>query len=138
VADAGLVEVLQRIRPPFPVSRVALAAASAALEDHVHMHSIVALVRQGRQALAVALRTLGVPVIVSSGNFVLADFGRSAGAVHEALLARGCITRPMNAYGLPTHIRISMGTPAEIERLVAALREALPCAEAVQAEGELA
>jgi histidinol-phosphate aminotransferase len=141
VADAGLVEVLQRIRPPFPVSRVALAAASAALEDHAHLAAIVALVRQGRAALTVALRELGVPVIAGSGNFVLADFGRRAGAVHEALLARGCITRPMNAYGLPTHIRITVGTPPEVQRLAAALREALPraaAAAAVHAEGESA
>jgi histidinol-phosphate aminotransferase len=138
VADAGLAEVLQRIRPPFPVSRVALAAASAALEDRAHMAAIVALVREGRQALAAALRKLGVPVIAGSGNFVLADFGRRAGAVHEALLARGCITRPMNAYGLPTHIRITVGTPPEVQRLAAALREALPratAAVAVHAEG---
>jgi histidinol-phosphate aminotransferase len=125
IADAGLIGWLNRIRPPFPVNRVALAGASAALDDRAHMEHIVALVREGRRTLADALKAMHVPVADGSANFVLADFGRAARAVYEGLLARGLITRAMHAYGLPGHIRISVGTPDEIERLVAAIRTLL-------------
>lgn len=118
IADAGLVECLNRIRPPFPVSRVALAGAEAALDDDAHVERIVASARQGRHALAAALESMDVPVVDGSGNFVLADFGAAAPIVYEGLLERGFITRAMHAYGLPTHIRISVGTPREIEQLV--------------------
>lgn len=118
IADAGLVECLNRIRPPFPVSRVALAGAQAALDDDAHVERIVTSARRGRHALAAALESMDVPVVDGSGNFVLADFGSAASVVYEGLLERGFITRAMHAYGLPTHIRISVGTPREIEQLV--------------------
>ena len=132
IADAGLVECLHRVRPPFPVSRVALAGAAAALDDHAHTERIVRCILGGRQVLSRALRAMGVAVVDGHGNFVLADFGRAAPAVHQALLAQGLITRPMNAYNLPTHIRISVGTPAEIGQLVRALQSLVHPQVAVQ------
>lgn len=137
IADAGVVDCLNRIRPPFPVSRVALAAAGAALDDAAHVERIVQCARSGRVALAEALRGFGLDVIDGSANFVLADFGPAARSVFDALLARGFITRPMSAYGLPTHIRISVGTPAEVDQLVQALRGLLP-GTAPRAEKEAA
>jgi histidinol-phosphate aminotransferase len=130
IADAGLVECLHRVRPPFPVSRVALAGAMAALDDPAHKAYIVDVARRGRAVLADALRGLRLDVTEGSANFVLADFGPAARAVHEGLLARGFITRPMQAYGLPTHIRLSIGTQAETSRLLQALAELLPAAHA--------
>ena len=135
IADAGLVDCLNRIRPPFPVSRVALAAASAALDDRDHMERIVAMARRGRRDLADALETMSVAVVDGSANFLLADFGSAAGPVYEELMARGFITRAMHAYCLPTHIRISVGTPSEVEQLVMAMREVLQ-ASAVAATPE--
>jgi len=128
IADAGLVECLNRIRPPFPVSRVALAGAQAALDDTAHVERIVAAARRGRQVLADALETMDVQVVEGSGNFVLADFGAAARTVYEGLLERGFITRAMHAYGLPTHIRISVGAPREIEQLLEQTRRLLQTA----------
>ena len=133
IADAGLVECLNRVRPPFPVSRVALAGAAAALEDRAHVERIVAAARRGRRLLADALDALGARVVDGSANFVLADFGEAARSVYDGLLARGFITRAMHAYGLPTHIRISVGTPREIEQLVSALRGLMPAAPVMEA-----
>jgi histidinol-phosphate aminotransferase len=128
IADAGLVDCLNRIRPPFPVSRVALAGADAALDDHGHMEAIVACARRGRRLLAETLEEMGAEVVRGSANFVLADFGHAAREIYEGLLARGFITRGMHAYGLPTHIRISVGTAREIEQLVDELRGLLRAA----------
>src|SRR5205814_5424731 len=88
IADAGLVECLNRVRPPFPVSRVALAGAAAALEDRAHVERIVAAARRGRRLLADALAALGARVVDGSANFVLADFGEAARSVYDGLLAR--------------------------------------------------
>lgn len=125
VADAGLLDGLRRIRPPFPVSRVALAGASAALEDEAHLGSVVAATVRGRGRLADALGKLGAHVIDGAANFVLADFGARGKFVYEGLLSRGFITRAMNAYGLPTHLRIAVGTTEEIDKLLDTVRSLL-------------
>ncbi len=136
IADAGLVGWLNRIRPPFPVSRVALAGASVALDDHAHVERIVALARCGRRMLVDALDAMNIAVVEGSANFVLADFGSAARPVYEGLLARGFITRAMHAYGLPTHIRISVGTPREIEQLVTAMHGLLRATPPVHTTAE--
>jgi histidinol-phosphate aminotransferase len=64
-------------------------------------------------------------VPVSAGNFVLADLGRPAAAVNDALLRQGVIVRPLANYGLLTHLRITTGTAAQNERLLAAMASAL-------------
>jgi histidinol-phosphate aminotransferase len=76
---------------------------------------------------------MNVAVIEGSANFVLADFGSAARPVYEGLLARGFITRAMHAYGLPTHIRISVGTPREVERLVTEMQHLLRATPSVRA-----
>ncbi|SAK92207.1 aminotransferase [Caballeronia catudaia] len=123
VADAGLIDWLNRVRPPFPVNRIGAAGAAAALDDRAHMECIVARVREGRRTLVDALGAMKIPVTDGRANFVLADFGPAAPAVYEGLLARGLITRAMHAYRLPGHLRISVGTADEIGRLVAAIGE---------------
>jgi histidinol-phosphate aminotransferase len=136
IADAGLIGWLNRIRPPFPVSRMALAGASAALDDRAHVEHIVALARDGRRVLVDALDAMNIVVRKGSANFVLANFGRAARRVYEGLLARGFITRAMHAYGLPTHIRISVGTPREVEQLVTEMQHLLRPTPSVHATVE--
>jgi histidinol-phosphate aminotransferase len=135
IADAGLIQCLNRIRPPFPASRVALAGAAAALDDLAHLERIVAATLSGRRRLADALRAMNVAVVDGHANFVLADFGSAAGTVYEGLLARGFITRAMNAYGLRTHLRISVGAAEEIEKLLAAIGQLLEAASDNNANG---
>lgn len=125
VADAGLIGYLNRVRPPFPVGGVALAGALAALEDHVHLERIVTNARSGRLQLAQGLSEAGIAVVDGTANFLLADFGVAAKFVYEKLLSKGFITRAMHAYGLPTHIRISIGTAEENARLIDAIAQLL-------------
>lgn len=138
IADAGLIECLNRIRPPFPVSRVALAGARAALDDTPHLERIVEATRSGRRRLVAALQTMGFPVADGTANFALADFDPNARSIHEGLLTRGFITRPMTAYALPNHIRISVGTPHEIDKLLDALNALRDTASADTTMGALA
>ena len=125
VADRRVVAELDRVRRPFNVSSLAQAAAVAALDDPAHVARSIDAARTGLPALAAGLGELGLRALPSLGNFLLCDVGRPAAPVYQALLERGVITRPMGAWGLPRHLRISLGTPPEIQRALAAVRTAL-------------
>jgi len=120
-----IANLLNRVRHPFNVNSVALAAAAAALDDREFIAESVAVNRAGREWLATALREAGLAVIPSVANFVTVDVNRSAEPVYEALLARGVIVRPVGGYELPNHLRITVGTERENARVLNALSEVL-------------
>lgn len=119
VAAPGLAAVLERVRESFNLGVVALAAAEAALGDRAHLSASVARNASARDALA--LRGRGLRVAPSQANFLLVDVGAPAGPLEAALLARGVVLRPMDGYGLPHCLRISIGSDADNARLLTAL-----------------
>jgi histidinol-phosphate aminotransferase len=123
--DPNVADLLNRVRQPFNVNSVAQAAALAALADADYVAESAALNRAGLRALGTALDAMDVAYIPSHGNFVLIHVGDAA-AVYESLLRKGVIVRPTANYGLPRHLRVTVGLPQEIERFVAALAAALP------------
>jgi histidinol-phosphate aminotransferase len=126
VARSELVEYIDRVRAPFNVNLVAQAAGVAALGDVEHIEASRALVRSERPFLAAGLAAFGAIVAPSQGNFLLADFPARPGKdLFEALLREGVVVRPMGGYGFPTAQRITVGTRAENERCLAALRRIL-------------
>jgi histidinol-phosphate aminotransferase len=125
LSHPGVAELLNRVRQPFNVNAVSLAAATAALEDGAHVEAVAALNRAGLDRLTSACRALGLFVFPSAANFLLVDVGRPAAPVYEALLRAGVIVRPMAGYGLPTCIRITTGTGEQDERCLKALAEAI-------------
>ena len=118
-------QVLQRARQPFNVNGVAAAAAIAALDDN----EFVAHCRRENQAglaqLGGGLAKLGLEFVPGQGNFLLVKVGDGA-RVFGALQQRGLIVRPVKPYGLPEWVRITVGTRAQNERLLAALAEVRP------------
>jgi histidinol-phosphate aminotransferase len=70
-----------------------------------------------------AFTAMRLTVVPSIGNFVLVDLGRPAAPVYEALLRAGIIVRPVANYGLPNHLRITVGLPEQNRRLIATLRK---------------
>ncbi len=125
LSDPGVADLLNRVRQPFNVSVPALAAAVAALDDREHLEATLSLNRQGIERLGAGLKALGLAVLPSAANFVLCDLGRAAAPVNESLLRQGVIVRPLGNYGLPNHLRITTGTAAQNERLLAAMAAAL-------------
>ena len=125
ISHPDLADVLNRIRQPFNVSVPALAAAAAAFDDHEHLQKTLALNHAGIARLREGLGALGIAAPPSAGNFVLADIGRAASPVDQALLREGVIVRPLENYGLPNHLRISTGTVEQVERLLAAMAIAI-------------
>ncbi len=125
IGPAPLLLEMNKIRSPFNTSNVAQAAARAALDDTEHVRRSVESNRRGLKQLAEGLGRLGVGHIPSVANFVLAELGRDANTVADALLREGVIVRPMGWMGFPQAIRVSVGTAAENESLLAALRRVL-------------
>ncbi len=124
VAPAPVMDVIARVRQPFNVNALALIGALAALDDDEHVRRTLEVNRTGMAALVAAFRRLGLDYVPSEANFVLVRVGQG-GRVYDALLRRGVIVRPMDVYGFPEHVRVTVGTAAENERFVAALTEVL-------------
>jgi histidinol-phosphate aminotransferase len=126
VAHPQLIELVHHVRLPFNVSAVGQAAAHAALDDEEHVERSRRLNATELPLCADRLAALGLDVLPSEGNFLLVGLGaRDGRTVYDALLHRGVIVRPMGAYGLPHHLRITVGTAAENARLGAALADVL-------------
>lgn len=118
-------DLLNRLRQPFNSSTLAQAGALAALGDDEHVRRSIELNRAGRAQLQEGLRSMGLRWIPSVTNFLSVDFGRPARPVYEALLQSGIIVRPLGNYGLPNHLRITIGLPEQNERLLIALERIL-------------
>jgi histidinol-phosphate aminotransferase len=124
VGPLEVIEILHRIRQPFNVNGLAQVAALAALEDDAHVERTRANNREGLAFLRAACERLGRAYVPSWANFLLIDVGEGA-RVYEALLRRGVIVRPMDVYGLPRHLRVTVGTPEENQRFVDSLAAVL-------------
>jgi histidinol-phosphate aminotransferase len=125
LSSPEIADVLNRVRQPFNVNSVALAAATAALDDVAHVEKTLALNSEGGAQLRSGIEAMGLKVLPSAGNFLLVDLGRPSGPVHENLLRSGVIARPVGSYGLPNHLRVTTGTHEQNARFLDALREAM-------------
>ncbi len=125
LAHPLVTDLLNRVRLSFNPNALAQVAAVAALADTDHVERIVELNRSERSRVVAALDGAGLVSIPSVCNFVTVDVGRPGREVFKSLLAQGVITRPLDGYGLPNHLRISIGLPAENDRMLAALRDVL-------------
>lgn len=125
LSHAHVAELMNRVRHPFNVNAPAQAAAIAALADEAHVARSVAHNRAEMGRLAAGLEGLGLGWIPSVCNFITVDLGRPVGPVDQALLREGVICRPVANYGLPNHLRVSIGLAEENDRLLAALERVL-------------
>lgn len=132
---AALIEHLLRVRAPFNVSSVAMEAARASLRDHNQIERSVKLNREGKEYLYAELQRLGLAYAPTQANFVLVDVGRDCRQVFEGLLRQGVIVRTGDIFGLPTHIRVTIGLPEHNARFIAALEQALAAAGASAPSG---
>jgi histidinol-phosphate aminotransferase len=121
ISHPDVADVLNRVRQPFNVNSLALAAAEAALQDIDHLNRGVQLSNKGLKQLTAALTEMGLPCIPSVGNFVAVEVGAQASRIYDDLLREGVIVRPVANYGMPAHLRISVGLPEENARFVSAL-----------------
>jgi histidinol-phosphate aminotransferase len=117
-------ELLNRVRQPFNVNSLALAAATAALGDTKFVARSVRMNQAGMATLERAFKALGIEYIPSHANFITFRLPQ-AGEVYQKLLRQGVIVRPIAGYGMPEHLRVTVGTPKENSRFLRALEAAL-------------
>lgn len=125
VSSPAIADILNRVRQPFNVDTVAQAAAVAVLADTEYLERSRQVNTEGMRQLEEGFRALGLSWIPSAGNFITVEVGSKAGEVYEGLLARGVIVRPVAGYGMPGHLRISVGLKEENARCLSALASAL-------------
>ncbi len=125
MARPELIHYLQQVREPFNVNSLAQAAARASLRDADQVDRSRRMNREGKQALAAAFDTMGLPHAPTEANFILVDVKRDCRDVFEGLLRRGVIVRTGDIFGLPTHLRVTIGTAEQNERFLRELRAVL-------------
>jgi histidinol-phosphate aminotransferase len=125
LSHPDVADVVNRIRQPFNVNGFALAAATAALTDDDYLVQTKQLNDAGMQQFELGLQGLGLDFIPSKGNFICVDVKTDAERVFQALLQQGVITRPIGNYGLPQHLRISIGREEDNQRCLDALATTL-------------
>jgi histidinol-phosphate aminotransferase len=123
LSSPELADLLNRVRLPFNVNIPAQAAAVAALADAEHVARSVRQNAEGMEQLQRGLKALGLRWLPSAANFLCVQVGARAADVYEGLLRRGVIVRPVAGYKLPSFLRVSIGLPREIDKLLAALKE---------------
>lgn len=125
VSNEQIANVLSRVRQPFNMNNLALSAAEAALADEDHISRSVQVNADGMAFYKSELPKIGLEFISSIGNFITVDFKKDAQPIYQTLLEQGVIVRPLANYGMPHHLRISIGTRAENERCLSALAEVM-------------
>lgn len=125
VADPAVIDVLGRVGRTFAVNSLAMVGALAALDDTEHVARGAQLARRAIERYAAEIRGPGVRVYPSLANFVLIDCGRPSTPIYERLLRSGVIVRPMAAWSMPDHLRVSVARDEDTPRVIAALNDVL-------------
>ncbi len=124
VAHPELISLLNKVRQPFNVNAMAQSAAMAALDDVTHLVETREMVARGLAFFERELPKLGIETVPSGANFILVKTGHGR-EVFEQLQKRKVIVRPMDPYGLPDHIRITIGTPEQNRITLEALKKVM-------------
>ncbi len=122
--SADVCALLNRVRQPFNVNAIAQAAAVAALDDVAFAERCARENNAGLQQIERGCHALGLEFVPSAANFMLIKVGNGA-RIFDALQRRGVIVRPVASYGLPEWVRVTVGTSAQNERLLAELKTAM-------------
>ena len=125
VSSTELCGLFNRVRQPFNGNSLGLAAAQAALEDDDFVAQSRASNARGLRSMQQWFAQRGIDYIPSAGNFLTVRFGANSPQIYQQLLQRGVIVRPVANYGLPEHLRISVGTEPQLQRLYLVLGEIL-------------
>jgi histidinol-phosphate aminotransferase len=126
IAREEIVAQVERLRLTFNINSIAHPVALAALQDQAHVARSREHNARERAKVQQRLSELQLQAIPSMGNFLAIDFNRPAKPIFNQLLQRGILARPLASYNMPNHLRVSLGTGKENQRLLALLEELLP------------
>jgi len=124
IAPEDCIRLLHRVRQPFNTTAMAQTAALAALTDDDYVARTRIMTRDGLDYFEAAFHAMKLEFVPSSANFILVKVGAGRRVV-DAMQRAGVIVRPMDPYGLPEYIRITVGTRTENRRCIAVLKSVL-------------
>ena len=125
ICSSEIADLMNRVRPPFNVDSLALAAAEACLKDEVYVKQSKELNSQGMIQLQAGFEQLNLGWIPSVGNFICFAIPDRAAEIFEGLLSKGVIVRPVANYDMPDYLRVSIGNEAENQKFLLALKSLL-------------
>jgi len=130
ISHPTIADILNRVRQPFNCNTLALKAAETILQDEQYLADSVTLNDAGMKDLCAFFEQNNLDYIPSMGNFITVNVGsvddsRTGDEVYQKLLLEGVIVRPITGYGLPQHLRVSIGTYVENQRFKEALTTVL-------------
>lgn len=125
MSSPDIADMLNRARLPFNVNSIAASAACAALLDQEHIQKTIELNAVGMAFLEEELKKRQLDYIPSLGNFITMNVMQDGMDLYQKLLYQGVIVRPLGAYGMPTYLRVTVGTQQENEKFLVALHEVL-------------
>ena len=128
VAHPEILAPMRKVKMPFNVSNLALVAARAALLDVKHVQRSFQTNCEGMNQLETQFKKWGIEYWPSQANFLLVRLEQDPKAIYEQLLREGVIVRPVAGYGLREHLRISIGSKTENERLLKSLKKVMKAA----------
>jgi histidinol-phosphate aminotransferase len=123
ISTAPVRQLIDTIKEPFNLNRVSVVAGPVALEDEEWTRRCVEENRAGRDLLTTELTALGLDPVPSQTNFVFFNAKQDADNLFERMQRRGVIIRPASAWGLPTYVRVTVGTPEQNRRFLEVLKE---------------
>ena len=118
LSHPDVANLLNRVRQPFNNNQLALVAAETALADGDYIKKSIDVNTTGMEYLVKSFDDMGLEFIPSLGNFICVDFEQDADPIYQELLKAGVIVRPVANYGMPRHLRISIGTESENKKFV--------------------
>ncbi len=116
---------MRKVKTPFNVTSLGLIGALAALDDQEHVRRSLETNAEGMAYLEREFSRMGLDRWPSQGNFLLVKMPKNAQQIYQALLQKGVIVRPVAGYGLPEHLRFTVGVLPENKRMITALEETL-------------
>lgn len=125
VSNPEIADLLNRVRQPFNCNSLALTSAIAVMNDDAFVKKVAENNRLEMTRYEAFCQAQGLEYIPSKGNFITIDFKRPAAPIYDALLREGVIVRPIAGYGMPNHLRVSIGLPEENDRFFKALIKVL-------------
>lgn len=125
IAAAETIAMIGRTREPFNVNSMAQAAAVAALQDIAHVEQSRKINHEGKNYLYDQFQQMDLKYIPTHANFIMVDVQRDSKEVFQALMEKGIIVRTGDIFGMPTYLRVTIGTPEENARFIQGLKEVL-------------
>ena len=125
LASKDIISEFDKIRQPFNVNYIAQKMAIASLGDEEYLRKSLNLNDMGMQFLKLELNKLGIAYLNTYTNFITIHLGSKTQEIYEILLSEGVILRPLENYGLPGYLRVTIGTKEENNMFIRKLKKSL-------------